>query len=436
MKEKTMEKLQEPPQYHGFFCIYSKGWIGSYLDRGSRRFLSMAAGPKRNLFASMIFTYFAEDDHSVDFVTQTARHRFRRIFVTTAFPYLSFSAKAKGAYKCLHWCIARVHPGAKNQLVINADPALDTFSIGDVATVDAVQIIADFAIAEARVLAIEARTKSASSLQEQAVLDHSLRSMTKQIKDPAVLQNLRQSYIRLCTTFLVNHRSAHTMLKLWVAEEKSLGRSEAASSFVAELAQISHPLALARHGYNLSFANLDLTEVARELHQLMQHLAELGGKPFLNSGTLLGYYRDGRPIVHDDDFDLGIWLEGETEAEVFANWHAFVAKVKACYRIVNKGSFLSVRMSNGVQVDLFAAWTLRGRATVFPYCFEECAASDLVPLGLMKIAGMDFAAPAAPESLLAINYGPNWRVPDPYWCFDYRRAKRLFKSAMKQMKAS
>jgi hypothetical protein len=34
--------------------------------------------------------------------------------------------------------------------------------------------------------------------------------------------------------------------------------------------------------------------------------------------------------------------------------------------------------------------------------------------------------PAEPEKMLAVNYGPEWRQPDPYFKFPWSRAKVRF----------
>jgi SAM-dependent methyltransferase len=41
-----------------------------------------------------------------------------------------------------------------------------------------------------------------------------------------------------------------------------------------------------------------------------------------------------------------------------------------------------------------------------------------VPLSTVALEGYDVPAPADPEALLALNYGPDWRIPDPSFKYD------------------
>ena len=428
-----MTAQKEPPHYRGALAILAKRWLGSVVDRGSQRFLSVPYFGSKKFIYGAVFTYTSDVQTRVEFDTAAGKHLFRRIFITTGFPYVAFSQNARGVYKCLHIYAGRATLGKSNRLfLVQAGQTDEGFELCEIAAIvrpDTAMGIEELQARVSKLLELGGQVDNA----EHAILDHALNAAESNA-DESIMQKLRSLRICLNARCLVNHRTSHKTLQQWVNIEKSQGRSQAVNGFVSDISRLTYPFALGRHGYNPSFANLNLEEVALELHEIMTHLSELGGKPFLNSGTLLGYYRDGRPIVHDDDFDLGIWLEGRTENEVFANWHHFVGRVKLHYTVINKGSFLSIKMSNGVQVDIFAAWTLRGKASVFPYCFEDCEDLALMPLGQLKVAGLDFAVPADPEALLAVNYGPNWRVPDPFWRFDYRKAKSRFGPAMKAMK--
>jgi hypothetical protein len=56
-------------------------------------------------------------------------------------------------------------------------------------------------------------------------------------------------------------------------------------------------------------------------------------------------------------------------------------------------------------------------------------------MGSITIRGRDFPIPADPNGVLSVNYGPNWRVPDPFWRFDYKKSKRRFGKMLKKLKA-
>ena len=166
----------------------------------------------------------------------------------------------------------------------------------------------------------------------------------------------------------------------------------------------------------------------------MSDLTGLDVQPFLNSGTLLGYFRDGRPIPHDDDFDLGILVKGDTEDEAAQNWRHFVKAVGEKIRVINKGSFVALKLSNGVKVEIFACWTVDGNLFVHPYCWEDVGEDALLPMAQLNVRGRNFLIPADPNAVLSVNCGPNWRIPDPFWSLDCNKMRRRFRSVLKKLK--
>jgi|TARA_B110000967_G_C18881091_1_gene561095 hypothetical protein len=151
-------------------------------------------------------------------------------------------------------------------------------------------------------------------------------------------------------------------LGVWSAEERSRGDTQSVQAFHKQRLSITYRLAPGRHGFNPSFQNLDLAQVEAELHALVSDLADLDVQPFLNGSTLLRYFGDGHPIPHDDDFDLGILVKGDTENEAAKNGRRFVKEVGEKVHIIDKGTLVALKLSNGVEVDLFACWTVDGNS--------------------------------------------------------------------------
>ena len=221
---------------------------------------------------------------------------------------------------------------------------------------------------------------------------------------------------------------------VWSAEERSRGDTQSVQAFHKQRLSITYRLAPGRHGFNPSFQNLDLAQVEAELHALVSDLADLDVQPFLNGSTLLRYFGDGHPIPHDDDFDLGILVKGDTENEAAKNGRRFVKEVGEKVHIIDKGTLVSLKLSNGVEVDLFACWTVDGNLFVHPYCWADVGEDALLPMAHLNIRGRDFPVPADPVVVLSVNYGPNWRVPDPFWQLDYSKMRRRFRSVLKKLK--
>jgi len=48
--------------------------------------------------------------------------------------------------------------------------------------------------------------------------------------------------------------------------------------------------------------------------------------------------------------------------------------------------------------------------------------NELLPLSRRRMGSVTVKLPAVPERLLEQNYGPEWRIPNPLWRFDWREA--------------
>jgi hypothetical protein len=155
-------------------------------------------------------------------------------------------------------------------------------------------------------------------------------------------------------------------------------------------------------------------EEAREaLLDLHRELEPLGVQPFLISGTLLGYVREGDFIPWDKDIDLGVLSQeiasSDLEAAV-ASWPRFTAKR------LDWTDRLRIDHDNGIKIDVFPHYP-DGPDRVW----HDGTATRWwnTPFGLRTVSflGVDQAVPDDPERYLEENYG-DWRTPDPY--FDAR----------------
>jgi tetratricopeptide (TPR) repeat protein len=154
-------------------------------------------------------------------------------------------------------------------------------------------------------------------------------------------------------------------------------------------------------------------DARQALSDLHDELHPLGVRPFLISGTLLGYVRDGDVIPWDKDIDLGVFSEqiASTELEAaVASWPRFTAKR------LDWTNRLRIDHANGVKIDVFPHYP-EGPDRVW----HDGTATRWwnTPFGVRTVSflGLDQAVPDNPERYLDENYG-DWRTPDPY--FDAR----------------
>lgn len=203
--------------------------------------------------------------------------------------------------------------------------------------------------------------------------------------------------------------------------------------FWGECQRALAPYTLGPHGYALSLGSRDEEAVWREVAAILSALRGLGHEAFVVSGTLLGLVRDGGLIGHDDDVDLAVLLGSSDEAAVAEEWNAFRVRLGEAGLLDpdfdNFGKHhCKVLVHGGVGVDLFPAWLADGRVFVWPHTHGELAVADLLPLDLREVAGSVVALPRRPEPMLELNYGPDWRSPDPTYRFDWAAAKERFAS--------
>ncbi len=215
------------------------------------------------------------------------------------------------------------------------------------------------------------------------------------------------------------------------------GRSAQFEEFLAEINQLMYPESLTFHGYRSTFAAQDTDSMARSFRGILTPLEGHGYPFFLYAGALLGLVRDGTFIAHDDDIDLAVYLGECTDAEAAEKWRLYketlcAAGSVAYGQVSNNPPVFQIINDKELSVDLFPAWTTNGKFSVYPYSYHAMDAQDILPLKTDPYGTQDMFVdyeimlPANPEALLVSSYGPNWRVPDPLFRFNWRKAQKKF----------
>ena len=161
------------------------------------------------------------------------------------------------------------------------------------------------------------------------------------------------------------------------------------------------------------------------IDDVLTRLRDEGGvDAFVAFGALLGAVRDGRFIPHDSDADVAYLSRHTSPVDV-------ACESFALERIMIRAGWWTWRFSSadfkvivpdpegGRAIDVFAGFVVDGTFYLMPEVhapdFDE---SVLLPLGEVVLEGRTVAAPAKPEALLEMTYGPQWRVPDPSFKFE------------------
>ncbi len=184
------------------------------------------------------------------------------------------------------------------------------------------------------------------------------------------------------------------------------------------------------HGFDEpTFEHLDHGRMWSEVTQLIDVLRQEGCQVFLNSGTLLGVVREGGFLAHDDDVDLGVILPARDVHAAASAWKALAARLRELgIRKLDEdtgNTILKVQTEIGVTIDIFPGWVdADDRVIVYPHTAGELHVDEVLPLGQCAVTNLP--VPAKPEKMLAVNYGPSWRIPDPYFRFPWFEQKKKF----------
>lgn len=213
---------------------------------------------------------------------------------------------------------------------------------------------------------------------------------------------------------------------------ESRGKSDRYERLWARVQALLGELTVTAHGYSPRLALRPADELWSQVGGVLDSLHAFGYQAFVNSGTLLGLVRGDGIVAHDDDVDLAVLLHAEeTEAAAY-EWLELCGSLREA-GLLDLASdrprtvHTSAASPDGLKLDLFPGWVSDDRLYLFPYCFGEVAADDVVPLKPIAVDGSArVLGPARPEALLAVNYGDDWRTPDPLFAFDWVSAQQRF----------
>ncbi len=188
---------------------------------------------------------------------------------------------------------------------------------------------------------------------------------------------------------------------------------------------------LGPHGITRTFQDKNISEINlaySELSRLLD-LINVGFnlRSFISSGTLLGAIRDGGFIGHDDDIDICYISNFNTKSEILNERNSLCAFLKNNGYNVSKSHDIAhiwIMSSAGVAFDIFTGWVESDNCIMNPLDINGISIMEVFPLKKWSGSHLDIYIPNNPEELLKLNYGSNWRTPDPLWKFDWSKVAR------------
>ncbi len=163
-------------------------------------------------------------------------------------------------------------------------------------------------------------------------------------------------------------------------------------------------------------ANFPNEAAGSALHDLYDVLEPLGMKPFLMSGTLLGYARHGGFLSHDKDVDVGL-IGWEDQFAIFKHLlldGKFVPNSKSL-RGENAFYMPVTHFKTGMPIDIFL-FHERGdhfqTGINFGLDYTLTFQYSRFDLAEAEFCGTKVFVPSDIDRNLSENFGPNWRIPD------------------------
>jgi fukutin len=160
------------------------------------------------------------------------------------------------------------------------------------------------------------------------------------------------------------------------------------------------------------------------LHKTAKVMNRLNIPFFLSSGTLLGYYREGKILDHDYDIDVGIYREDynnniilEMEREGFNNYRNIGD--------LNRGFEMSfylpkTRIGKYAKIDIFVhnRETIGNKKYIYWASYKKPDYVDRIKyrvsdfsLKPILFSGVKVNIPSNTEKYLVEHYGKDWRTP-------------------------
>lgn len=162
----------------------------------------------------------------------------------------------------------------------------------------------------------------------------------------------------------------------------------------------------------------DIYEVARDV----------GIRPYLMWGTLLGAVREGRPMAHDTDIDLGLSAADYTHKAAFV---CGMLRRGYFFTLDETYKFRLLRRDHVLHADFDVFYPAGGKMICLCPDYEGHHGASF-PLDSFErlreieiLDGLPVLIPDPPEVVLETVYGPGWRTPNPGYSSSTDLANRL-----------
>lgn len=240
--------------------------------------------------------------------------------------------------------------------------------------------------------------------------------------------------VSLITHSLLNdHRYLNSFI------ESSSNRLHACE-VVSKVLAITHGdgVVLTGHGINRTLDSRFDDETKHEIFKKIKFLCDrlqknLGVDWFLTSGTLLGLVRDNACIKHDDDIDVAYVSKFDKQKDILHERHEIYNFINSIDNFNAKdcggGHFWVTFKSENLNFlfDLFTSWSDGDYLNEYPLQPNVIPINAILPTQSFLFYGVGVNIPNNPDALLVINYGDDWKIPDPSFRFNFSRHNDFYR---------
>ncbi len=153
-----------------------------------------------------------------------------------------------------------------------------------------------------------------------------------------------------------------------------------------------------------------MVDVTEQILEVMRE--ECGIEGWIAFGTLLGAAREGGVIGHDSDIDLAYLSHRETPAEMVQELHDVARALRrdGLHVMDKSGSFITVlfRAPDGAQgsIDVYTCFHVGELLYETATVRAPVPVEAIEPLTTLEFEGRPLPAPADPDRMLSVSYGP------------------------------
>jgi len=157
-----------------------------------------------------------------------------------------------------------------------------------------------------------------------------------------------------------------------------------------------------------------------EVVKILNELKSMGYKCAIDSGTLLGYTREGQVISHDHDYDIVVFVEGYSLRDKIREFKKIRKHFTKKER--NLKSSMHIQIEREFNVDIFVGFEYYGKTFIYPH-LNGMPSEEYFPLKEVDLYDQRVTVPNNCELYCEMVYGEEWGISNKDWVYDWSETR-------------